>query len=118
MAGHFLLGKHQCPNSLSESTKMENVPYSNVIGSVMYSMISTRPDLSFAIFLLNRFMSNPGHEHWKALQWVLNYINGTLNACLVYKCRFDTPDLVRYVDSYFTGDRDSLKSTMMYFYML
>lgn len=37
--------------------------YSNVIGSMMYAMISIRPDLTYAMSLLSRFMSNPGIEH-------------------------------------------------------
>ncbi|KAL2517787.1 Wall-associated receptor kinase-like 8 [Abeliophyllum distichum] len=38
---------------------MSNVPYANAIGSVMYSMITTRPNLAYAISFLSRFMSNP-----------------------------------------------------------
>ncbi|XP_031276266.1 secreted RxLR effector protein 161-like [Pistacia vera] len=53
LASHFMLSKSQCPKSDSNLLKMENVPYANVIGSVMYAMISTRPDLAFAISLLS-----------------------------------------------------------------
>ena len=63
-------------------------------------------------------MSNPGHEHWKALQWVLSYINGSLNTGLIYKHKYDTLDLVGYVDSDFAGDRDSRKSTTAYYFTL
>ncbi|XP_031273247.1 secreted RxLR effector protein 161-like [Pistacia vera] len=91
--------------------QMETVPYSNVIGSVMYAMISTRPDLAFAISLLSRYMSNPGSDHWIALKWVLRYINSTACIGLEYCKRTSTLDLVGFVDSDFAGDRDNKKST-------
>ncbi|XP_031262136.1 secreted RxLR effector protein 161-like [Pistacia vera] len=97
---------------------MENIPYSSAIGSVMYSMISTRPDLSFAISLLSRFMSNPGIEHWVALKWTLRYINTTMHVGLEYCKRTLALDLVGYVDSDFGGDRDSRKSTTAYYFTL
>lgn len=63
LASHFILSKAQSPKIELERLKMESIPYANAIGSVMYSMISTRPDLSYSISLLSRFMSNPGCDH-------------------------------------------------------
>ncbi|XP_031277973.1 secreted RxLR effector protein 161-like [Pistacia vera] len=97
---------------------MEHVPYANAIGSVMYAMISTRLDLSFAISLLRRFMSNPGTEHWCALRWVLRYINSTSHVGLEYCKMGKSLDLVGFVDSDFAGDRDTRKSTTSYFFTL
>ncbi|XP_031283142.1 secreted RxLR effector protein 161-like [Pistacia vera] len=97
---------------------MENVPYSNAIGYVMYVMISTRPDLAYAITLLSRFMSNPGNEHWNALKWLLRYINCTVQIGLVFCKRNASLDLVGYVDVDFVGDRDSRKSTTAYYFTL
>ncbi|XP_031252927.1 secreted RxLR effector protein 161-like [Pistacia vera] len=116
LANHFMLSKSQSPKSDSELIKMENVPYSNAIGSVMYAMISTRPDLSFAISLLSMFMSNPGTEHWYALKWLLRYINSTSHVGLEYCKRGNALDLMGFVDSDFAGDRDTRKSTTSYFF--
>ena len=49
---------------------MNDVPFANAIGIVMYSMISARHDLSFAISLLCRFMSNPGKEYWNDFNYL------------------------------------------------
>lgn len=38
-------------------------PYANAVGSIMYAMVSTRPDLAFGVGLVSRFMSNPSKEH-------------------------------------------------------
>ena len=105
-------------NRDSELIKMEQVLYANVIGSIMYAMITTRPDLSFSMSLLSRFMSNPGSEHWSALKWVLRYINGTSHVGLDYCKRYNSLDLVGFVDSNFAGDKDTRKSTTAYVFML
>lgn len=118
LANHFILSKAQCPKTESDLLKMENVPYSNVIGSIMYVMISTRPDLSYSISLLSKFMSNPGYEHWNALKWLLRYINSTVHFGLNFCKRNASLDLVGYVDSDFAGDRDSRKSTTAYYFTL
>ncbi|XP_031281541.1 secreted RxLR effector protein 161-like [Pistacia vera] len=97
---------------------MESVPYSNIIGSVMYGMIGTRLDLSFAISLLSRFMSNPGAEHWTTLKWVIRYINSTHGVGLEYCNRGVSLDLVGFVDADFVGDKDSRKSTTSYYFTL
>ena len=116
IAGHFILSKLQCPKTDSEFVEMENIPYANAIGTVMYSMISTRPDLSYSISLLSRYMSNPGKAHWDALKYLLRYINSTLNTGLCYEKRKNTLDLVGFVDADFAGDRDSRKSTTSYYF--
>ena len=84
---------------------MENVSYTNAIGTIMYVMISTRPNLAYAISSLSRFMSNPGKPHWEALKYLLRYINGSVNVGLSYKKRYNTLDLVRNVHSDFTGKK-------------
>ncbi|XP_031259661.1 secreted RxLR effector protein 161-like [Pistacia vera] len=97
---------------------MKSVPYANVVGSLMYAMISIRPDLAFAISMLSRYMSNPGMEHWTALKWMLKYINNTVCVGLEY-CRRNTAlDLVGFVDADFAGDKDTRKSTTAYFFTL
>ncbi|GAB2288844.1 hypothetical protein Dimus_038026 [Dionaea muscipula] len=90
---------------------MEDIPYLNVVGSIMYAMISTRPDLSYAISRLSRYMSNPGPEHWSALKWVLRYLSGTISVGLTFGKWTNTLDLCAFVDSDHAGDPDSRKST-------
>ena len=79
LARHFILSKIQYPSFELEYLKMENIPYANVIGIIIYSRISTRPNLAYSISLLIRYMSSPGKLHWKVLKYVLKYINDSLN---------------------------------------
>ncbi|XP_031272861.1 pentatricopeptide repeat-containing protein At1g73400, mitochondrial-like [Pistacia vera] len=63
-------------------------------------------------------MSNPRSDHWIALKWVPRYINSITCIGLEYCKRTSTLDLVGFVDSDFTGDRDSRKSTTTYCFTL
>jgi len=49
LAGHFKLSSKQCPQSLVEEEEMSRVPYASTVGSLMYVMVSTRPDLAYAV---------------------------------------------------------------------
>ncbi|KAL0445171.1 UNVERIFIED_CONTAM: Retrovirus-related Pol polyprotein from transposon TNT 1-94 [Sesamum latifolium] len=79
LATHFQLSKNQSPKSDTEKKHMKKVPYSNAIGSVMYLMVYTRPDIAYAVSCLSRYMSNAGPPHWEALKWLLRYLSGSSN---------------------------------------
>ncbi|GBE86218.1 Retrovirus-related Pol polyprotein from transposon TNT 1-94 [Sparassis crispa] len=44
-------------------------PYQSALGSLMYAMIGTRPDLAFTVGALSQHAATPGKEHWIALIW-------------------------------------------------
>src|SRR4051812_36212966 len=69
------------PNTSKPVDKLE---YSRAIGSLMYAMISTRPDIAYAVGKLSRFTSNPSRHHWHAITRVFKYLNGTMNYGLSY----------------------------------
>jgi len=50
---------------------MSRVPYASAVGSIMYAIICTRPDLAYAVSTVSQFMSNLGKKYWKAVKWVL-----------------------------------------------
>jgi len=68
LAAHFRLSSDLCPQSDHEIEYMSRVPYSSAVGSLMYAMVCSRPDLSHALSVVSRFMANPGKEHWRV--WV------------------------------------------------
>ena len=64
------------PNT--EETKPETIrDYQQQIGSIMYLMTKTRPDLAYSIGLCARFMANPSPEHFKALEKIWKYLTHT-----------------------------------------
>ena len=63
---------------------MSKVPYASTIGSLMYAMVCTRPDIAHAVGVVSRFMSRPGKQHWEAVKWILRYLKGSLDTCLCF----------------------------------
>ncbi len=59
LASHFKLTKAQSPSTEQEKTYMNKVPYASAVGSLMYAMVYTRPDIAHAVGVVSRFMSNP-----------------------------------------------------------
>ena len=78
------LSKSQCPTTTDEWDRMSKVPYASAIGSIMYAMISTRPNVSYALSVTSRYQSDPGESHWTAVKNILKYLRRTKNAFLVH----------------------------------
>ncbi|KAK4397944.1 Retrovirus-related Pol polyprotein from transposon TNT 1-94 [Sesamum angolense] len=97
---------------------MKNIPYSNAIGSVMYLMVSTRPDIAYAVSCLSRYMSNAGLPHWEALKWLLRYLNGSIDTGIKFSRCNEGANLIGYVDSNYANDKDSRRSTTSYVFTL
>jgi hypothetical protein len=57
------LSKTQCPLITDEQSIMSRVSYASDIGSIMYVMLCTRPDVSYALSVTSRYQINPGLEH-------------------------------------------------------
>ena len=65
------LSQTQRPTISEDREKMKDVPYASSIGSIMYAMLCTRPDVCLAISLAGRYQSNPGVDHWTAANNIL-----------------------------------------------
>uniref|UniRef100_A0A2N9HNV2 Reverse transcriptase Ty1/copia-type domain-containing protein n=1 Tax=Fagus sylvatica TaxID=28930 RepID=A0A2N9HNV2_FAGSY len=65
LGGHFKLSKKSCPSLNKEK---EKTPYSSAVGSLKYVMVCTRPTIAHAVGVVNKFMVNPGKEHWEAVK--------------------------------------------------
>jgi ATP-binding cassette subfamily B (MDR/TAP) protein 1 len=63
LVNHFRLSKEQCSEIDEEKDFMARVPYASTIGSLMYAMVCTRPDISHAMGAVSKYMSNPGKQH-------------------------------------------------------
>ncbi|KAL0446162.1 UNVERIFIED_CONTAM: Retrovirus-related Pol polyprotein from transposon TNT 1-94 [Sesamum latifolium] len=117
LAPHFKLSASLSPKSEEEGEYMSRVPYANVVGSLMYAMVCTRPDISQAVGLVSRYMHDPGKEHWKAMKWIFRYIQNTVDVGLVFE-QENSQCVIRYCDSDFAGDLDKRRSTTGYVFTL
>ncbi len=77
------LSKEMAPKTDKEKLEMRNKPYREIVGSLMYLTIGTRPDLAFLTHELSKFVTNPGLKHWGAAKNGLRYLKGTKNYGLV-----------------------------------
>ncbi|KAH9767170.1 hypothetical protein KPL71_011175 [Citrus sinensis] len=119
LANHFKLSAAQCPQTDAEQGKMARIPYSSAVGSLMYAMVLTRPDISHAVSIVSRFMANPGYEHWRAVQWIMRYLKSTMEFGLLYGgLKQEGHKLVGYVDSDFAGDLDKRRSQTCFIFTL
>ncbi|KAK8667494.1 hypothetical protein V6N13_007643 [Hibiscus sabdariffa] len=78
------LSKEMCPSTPQERERMSQIPYASAIGSIMYAMICTRPDLSYALSMTSRYQVNPDEGHWTAVKNILKYLRTTKDVFLVY----------------------------------
>ena len=89
--------------------QMSEVPYASAIGSIMYAMISTCPDVSYALSVTSRYQSDPGESHWTAVKNILKYLRRTKDVFLVYGGEEELV-VTGYTDASFQTDKDDSKS--------
>jgi len=67
-----------------EMAYISKVPYASVIGSLMYAMVCTRPDIAHEMGVVRRYMNNRRKEHSIMVKWILRYLRGTTNQPLCF----------------------------------
>ena len=128
--------KSQCPEAGSpEATRMLQMPYRELVGTLLWIANGTRPDIAFAVTTLAKYTSNPGEIHWQALLRVLGYLQVTIHHCICYTrneeqdngitvsghARGILPsmsDFKCYVDASYAGDEDTRRSTTGYMFKI
>ena len=58
--------------------------YQQMIGSLMYLVTATRPDLTYTIAHLSQYSSDPSEEHFSGATRVLRYLQGTKIRALLF----------------------------------
>ncbi|GKA62943.1 hypothetical protein Tco_0762462 [Tanacetum coccineum] len=119
MQDKLRLSKSQGASTPAELKRMQNVPYVSAVGSIMYAVGCTRPDVAFAQNITSRFQQNPGDLHWTIVKNILKYLGNTKDMFLVYG-----GDMKRelrvfcYTDAGYLTDADDLKSQTRYVFVL
>ncbi|KAL4013592.1 hypothetical protein IC575_025764 [Cucumis melo] len=103
------LSKEQCRKTPQEVEDMSNIPYASTVGSLMYAMLCTRPDICYSVGIVSRYQSNPRRDHWTTVKNILKYLRRTKDCILMYGSK----DLILtgYTDSNFQTDKHVRKST-------
>ena len=83
--------------------------YREIIGSLLFASIGTRPDITTAVSMLSRHMESPTRAHITAARHVVSYLNSTANMGLHYKTGGDL-NIQVYCDASFAPDEHNRKS--------
>nr|GEV45067.1 retrotransposon protein, putative, Ty1-copia subclass [Tanacetum cinerariifolium] len=107
LGGHFKLSLKDFPIRDCDVERMSKVSYANAVGSLMYLMVCTRPDIAYAVSIVSRYLANPGKNHWEPVKWILKYLRGTAKVGLIYGTnRGNHKDVTGFVDSDCAKDPD------------
>nr|GEZ01890.1 retrovirus-related Pol polyprotein from transposon TNT 1-94 [Tanacetum cinerariifolium] len=102
-----------------EVAYMKKVPYASAVGSIMYDVRCTRPDVAFAQNLASRYQQNLGKLHWVAVKHILKYLSNTRDIFLVYGEKPDTElDVTGFCDTSWKCDKDDTKSQTGYVFVV
>ena len=91
---------------------MSKVLYPSAIGSLMYAMLCTHPDICFTVGMISHYQSNPKPTHQRAVKRILRYLRGTIDHALCYNG--GDLRLTCYSDANWASDKDERKSTSGY----
>ena len=95
---------------------MSRVLYSSAVRSLMYATVCSRPDLSYAVSAISRYMVNSDKEYWKVAQQIFRYLHGSTDACLQFgRTR---SGVIGYVDFDFARDLDKRRSLTGYVFTI
>nr|GEV20628.1 hypothetical protein [Tanacetum cinerariifolium] len=113
------LSKSQGASTHVELKRMQNVPYASAVGSIMYGVRCTRPDVAFAQNVTSGFQQNPGDLHWTTVKNILKYLKNTKDMFLVYGGDLKRELMVFcYTDVGYLTDAGDLKSQTGYVFVL
>lgn len=112
------LTKIKCPKSENKTKQMENIPYREAIGSLLFAARVSRPDIEYVVNQASQFLNDYSDEHWKAVKRIFRYLKGTIDYGIVYGCNKINCDLVRYTNADYAGCIDTQKSTSGFIFLL
>ena len=105
-------GYHPSPNKNSPDPNLCS-KFQQVIGSLLYIMIGTRPDIAYAVTKLSQHVANPSEEHLQKALYICCYLSGTADYAMVYDGPSDG-SLMAYADSDWASNPFARKSTTGY----
>ncbi len=84
MVPTVIYSKDNSPKNQVEAAHMCKVPYQEMIGSLMYTAITTHPDITFTVSILSQFLDNPREVHWEGVKRIFHYLSSMKDRMLTY----------------------------------
>lgn len=92
---------------------MNQIPYQQAVGSLLFVAQATRPDISYAVNTVSRFNNNFKMPHWKAIKRIFRYLKQCINFKLVYS-KTNLDKIIGYSDADWGSNIDNRKSCSGY----
>ena len=74
----------QSPSTGAQYAAMAHIPYCKAVGTLIYAMLGTHPDISYTVTIISKYVSNPGIPHWEAVKRIYYYLGGTIDLRLTF----------------------------------
>lgn len=103
--------------STGEENIINNVPYQEAIGSLLYLSQGMRPDICYIVNKLSSFNNKPELQHWLAVKRVLRYIKGTRDYKLIFNQNKEEEKVFGYCDSDWASDTNGRRSCSGYTFL-
>lgn len=100
----------------TEGEKQTTEGYRELVGSLMYLVLGSRPDMCFALNYFSRFQERPTQNHYNHLKRALRYLKGTVDLKLNYNRSNNDVPLDGFVDADWANDTADRKSTSGYLF--
>lgn len=94
-------------NKYEQGVKMDITKYRGIIGSLLH-LTTSRPDIMLSICMCAQFQASPRESHFKIVERILRYHNGTSHRSLWFP-KGNECNLVGFSDSYFAGCKSDMK---------
>nr|GEV87898.1 retrovirus-related Pol polyprotein from transposon TNT 1-94 [Tanacetum cinerariifolium] len=99
--------------------RMSKVPYANVVGSLMYLMVCTRPNITYVVSIVSRYLANPCKTQWEVVKWILKFLKRTAYVGLVYgRDQGKHVDVDGFVDADYAKDPNKGRLIIGYVFMV
>ena len=96
-----------------ETTPALRSRYQSVIGSLLYIMLGTRPDIAYAVIKMSQFSANPSEEHLQKALYIVRYLATHQSLCIRYN-GLSLSGFLSYSDTDWAGDVETRRSTTGY----
>ena len=100
-----------------DSFESQKFPYQSMVGSLMYIMVGTRPDIAYSVGVVSQYLQNYGSDQITAVKRIFRYLKGSIDLCLKYTYSGSEYDLLGYSDANWGRDIDDRRSTTGYTFL-
>ena len=100
------------PDKVANATLQSQ--YQPVIGSLLYIMLGTQPDIAYSIIKMLQFFANPTKEHLQKALYIVHYFSSTMDLCICYSDFGDKNGFITYSNIDWGGDIETSQSTTGY----